>query len=218
MIRDNWRGPALNSKAAARKPEPEVIGAEPAWDVARLFPEQGAWSEEEYLALGGNRLVEFSDGHVEVLPIPTTSHQLIVAFFYQALRGFVIARAAGTVLFAPLRVRLWPGKFREPDIIFMAAEHASRIGEAFWEGADLVMEVVSDDDRRRDLETKRREYAQAGIAEYWIVDPREGRITVLRLDGTVYAIHGEFAAGTQATSHLLPGFSVEVAAALAAQF
>jgi Uma2 family endonuclease len=210
----------LDSKAAsaARKPEPEVFGAEPAWDVARLFPEQGAWSEEEYLALGGNRLVEFSDGHVEVLPMPTTSHQLIVAFLYHALRGFVMARAAGTVLFAPLRVRLWPGKFREPDIVFIAAAHASRIGEAFWEGADLVMEVVSDDDRRRDLETKRREYAQAGIAEYWIVDPQQGQITVLRLDGTVYTIHGEFAAGTQATSHLLPGFSVEVAVALAAQF
>jgi Uma2 family endonuclease len=185
--------------------------------VARLFPDQGAWSEEEYLALGGNRLVEFSDGHVEVLPMPTTSHQLIVAFLYEALRGFVIARAAGTVLFAPLRVRLWPGKFREPDIVFMAAEHVSRIGEAFWEGADLVMEVVSDDDRRRDVETKRREYAQAGIPEYWIVDPQQGRITVLRLEGAVYAVHGEFAAGTQVTSHLLPGFSLDVTAALSAQ-
>jgi Uma2 family endonuclease len=208
----------LDSKAAsaARKSDPEVFGAEPAWDVARLFPAQGSWSEEEYLALGGNRLVEFSDGHVEVLPTPTTSHQLIVAFLYRALLDFVAARAGGTVLFAPLRVRLWPGKFREPDILFMAAEQASRIGEAFWEGADLVMEVVSDDDRRRDLETKRREYAQAGIAEYWVVDPQEGRITVLRLDGAVYAVHGEFTAGTKATSHLLPDFSLGVAAALSA--
>jgi Uma2 family endonuclease len=208
----------LDSKAAsaARKPDPEIFGAEPAWEVARLFPDQGAWSEEEYLALGGNRLVEFSDGHVEVLPMPTTSHQLIVAFLYEALRGFVIARAAGTVLFAPLRIRLWPGKFREPDIVFMAAERASRIGEAFWEGADLVVEVVSDDDRRRDLETKRREYAQAGIAEYWIVGPQQGRLTVLRLDGAVYAIHGEFTAGMQAASHLLPGFSLDVSAALSA--
>jgi Uma2 family endonuclease len=203
--------------SSSRKPDPDPFAAQPAWEVARLFPEQGSWSEEEYLALSANRLVEFSDGHVEVLPMPTTSHQLIVAFLYGALLTFVTPRGAGTVLFAPLRVRLWPGKFREPDLVFLSAEHTSRIGEPFWEGADLVMEVVSDDDRRRDLETKRREYAQAGIPEYWIVDPQQGRITVLRLAGAIYTVHGEFLPDAQATSHLLPGFVVDVSAALAAQ-
>ena len=51
-----------------------------------------------------------------------------------ALLAFVAVRGAGTVLFAPLKVRLWPGKFREPDLVFLSAEHASRIGESFWEG------------------------------------------------------------------------------------
>jgi Uma2 family endonuclease len=204
-----------NAISSPRKPDPGAFGAEPAWEVARLFPEQGFWSEEEYLALTGNRLVEFSDGHVEVLPMPTTSHQLIVAFLYRALLQFVTARGAGTVLFAPLRVRLWPGKFREPDLVFMSAEHASRIGESFWEAADLVMEVVSDDDRRRDVVTKRREYAEAGIPEYWIVDPEQAVVTVLRLDGTTYVVHGEFRPDTLATSYLLPGFSLDVSAALA---
>jgi Uma2 family endonuclease len=114
-----------------------------------------------------------------------------------------------------LRVQLWAGKFREPDVVFMRAENAARIGEPFWEGADLVMEVVSQDDRRRDLDIKRGEYAQAGIPEYWIVDPQGARITVLRLDGATYDVHGEFPAGTRATSHLLPGFGVDVTAALA---
>ena len=49
----------------------------------------------------------------------------------------------GEVLFAGVRVRLWPGKFREPDVLFMRAEHAGRITDEYWEGADLVMEVVS---------------------------------------------------------------------------
>jgi Uma2 family endonuclease len=100
----------------------------------------------------------------------------------------------------------------------MLRENAARIGEQFWEGADLVMEIVSgsDDDRRRDLVTKRSEYALAGIPEYWIVDPREGRITVLHLDGDSYALHGEFTEGSRATSVLLPGFSVDAAEALAA--
>ena len=53
------------------------------------------------------------------------------------------------------------------------------------DGADLAIEVVSEgaEARERDLETKRAEYARAGISEYWIVDPQESRITVLTLDG-----------------------------------
>lgn len=43
--------------------------------------------------------------------------------------------------------------------------------DAYWTGADLAVEVVSEDDPGRDLITKRLEYAQAGIPEYWIVDP-----------------------------------------------
>ena len=137
-------------------------------------------------------------------------------FLFNALHAFVTRASLGEVLFTGVRVRLWPGKFREPDVLFMHAEHAARITDEYWEGADLVMEVVSsgDEDRRRDLKTKREEYAQAGIPEYWIVDPELGQITVLTLDGQTYVVHGEFKRGEQATSKLLPGFAVDVTAAL----
>jgi Uma2 family endonuclease len=193
------------STKSAREPEP-------AWDVALLFPAQGQWSEEEYLALDGNRIVEFSNGRLEVAPMPTTSHQLLVAWLYGILQAFVVSRDLGTVAFAPLRVRISRAKFREPDLVFMLKEHGKRIGEEYWEGADLVMEVVSRDEegRRRDLETKRQEYARAGIPEYWTIDPEEKQITVLRLAGKRYAVHGEFHEGTVAASHLLQGFAVDV--------
>ena len=187
--------------------------AEPTWEIAYLFPAQGAWSEEEYLALNANRLVEFSHGRLEVLVMPTELHQRIVLYLYRVLHEVVSAAGLGLVLVA-LRVRLWPGKYREPDIVLMLAEHAGRRHDVYWEGADLVMEVVSDDDRRRDVETKRFEYARAGIPEYWIVDPSQGYITVLRLAGDHYDMHGKFAAGTRASSALLPAFSVDVTEAL----
>ena len=81
-------------------------------------------------------------------------------------------------------------------------------------GADLVIEVVSgeEEDRRRDLQTKRLEYAQAGISEYWIVDPQNETILVLVLDGDAYRVHGEFSRGTTATSVLLPAFAANVTA------
>jgi Uma2 family endonuclease len=148
--------------------------------------------------------------------MPTTSHQLLVLYLYGLVLAFTSSQGLGTVVVAPLRVRLWRGKYREPDIVFMAAEHAARIGEEFWKGADLVMEVVSggDEDRRRDLVTKRREYAQAGIPEYWIVDPQEEQLTVLRLSRKRYVVHGEFRPGDVASSALLQGFCVDVREAL----
>lgn len=191
-------------------PPPSKKG-EPAWEVALLFPNQGEWSEEEYLALDTNRLVELADGFLEVLPMPTLLHQLIVKFLHRLLDAFVVARGQGEALFAPLPVRLGPRWFREPDIVYLRPERMKKLrGQP--EGADLVMEVVSEgaENRERDLETKRAEYAEAGIAEYWIVDPEEKRITVLTLDGKTYREHGVFRPGATATSVLLPGFGVPV--------
>jgi len=182
--------------------------------LAELFPEQGDWTVSEYLRLDTNRRVEFSDGYLEVLPVPTTTHQLIVLYLLRAITAFVEAGSLGQVSFAGTRVRIRSGKFREPDVVFMAADHESRIKEQYWKGADLVMEVLSED-RDLDLVKKRREYARAGIPEYWIIDPLEARITVLRLSGQQYVEHGRFAKGTRATSALLRGFSVEVSKALA---
>jgi len=202
---------------APDKPRLLVYG-EPTWEIAQLFPAQGTWSEAEYLALDTNHFVEFSDGFVEFLPMPTMIHQLIAHLLHCVLESFVLANGLGTVLGAPFKVRIRDGKYREPDVVFMLTEHASRISNDFWIGADLVMEVVSDGDenRHRDLVTKREEYALAGVPEYWIVDPELGQITVLTLDGTSYAVHGEFSRGRQATSLLLPGFAVDVTSALAA--
>lgn len=187
--------------------------AEPAWEIAKLFPDQGHWGEGDYLAVshGTSRLVEFSNGRVEVLPMPKTSHQLMVQYLSNLLLAFVSPRKLGTALFAPLRVRLRQGLFREPDVVFMRADNASRIGEDYWQGADLVMEVVSDENRDHDLVTKRAEYEAAGIPEYWIVDSRARKIIVLALREGKYRTHVEAGPGQSAESVLLPGFTVDVA-------
>lgn len=203
-------------------PSPQFapIVGEPAWDVALLYPLQGSWSEQDYLdiALTQNWLVEYSDGCVEFLPRPTIEHQLIVRFLLHALRAFVDPQKLGMVLFAPLPVWLMPKEYREPDLIFNFTENHAKRSKDYYEGADLVMEVVSSDRRShaRDYEDKRRDYAKAGIREYWIVDPAEQRITVLALVENSYAEHGVFAAGSRATSKLLAGFDVDVDATFAA--
>lgn len=75
---------------------------------------------------------------------------------------------------------------------------------------DHSIEVVSRDDPQRDLVTKRNEYAQAGIPEYWIVDPQTETITVLRLDDARYVEHGVFGRGEVATSAHYAGLQAPV--------
>lgn len=189
---------------------------EPPWEIATLFPPQGTWSEEAFLALRTNRLVELNDGCLEVLPVPSYFHELIVEFLHDLLRAFVNQRALGRVMRAPLPIRLWPGQMREPDILFLQPERLERLrqrgNKAQPDGADLVVEIVSpgEDSRDRDLNVKRVEYARAGIAEYWIVDTERRSITVLILDGETYAVHGDFADQDTVTSKLLTGFTVSV--------
>ena len=88
---------------------------------------------------------------------------------------------------------------------------------AFWLGADLVVEIVSPDKPERDTEEKPADYSAAGIPEYWIVNPIEGTISVLKLSQGVYQAHGIFKRGQFATSVLLNGFSVSVDAVLDAR-
>src|SRR5207244_776370 len=197
-------------------PKPSPPGG-PAWEIALLFPPQGEWSEEEYLALDTHHLVEFSDGCIEVLPMATIFHQLIATFLFEILQKYVGDHADGYVLLAPLPVHLWTKKFRALDIVYFRPHRVKDLhGQP--EGADLVVEVVSEgeENRERDLVTKREEYAKAGISEYWIVDPQEKQITVLVLEGQTYRKHGVFGQGTVATSVLLRGFSASVDAAFAA--
>jgi Uma2 family endonuclease len=188
----------------------------PAWEIARLFPDQGSWTEHDYLSLTENikSLVELVDGCIEVLPMPKASHQNIVVYLLTMLRAFVSTHKLGYVLPAPFRIHLGENTFREPDISFMAKGHTDRMSDEFWEGADLVMEVVSDTpkDRERDLETKRVEYAQARISEYWIIDRLQARIKVLKLVGDSYVVHAEASVGQRASSALLPGFELDAAA------
>jgi Uma2 family endonuclease len=193
-------------------PIPAAHVGDPAWPIALLFPRQGEWTEEDYLALDTKRLVELSNGCLEVLPVPTPYHQLIAVLLVRLLQDFVGPKKLGLVLIAPLCVRLWPKKIRQPDVVFLRPGRLKdRKGPAA--GADLVMEVISEgaEHRKRDLVTKRSEYARAGIPEYWIIDPVTRRISVLILEGKKYRQLGE------AASLELPGFEVDVAAVFAVE-
>ena len=103
-----------------------------------------------------------------------------------------------------------PGKYREPDLLLLRDANDPRNQNAFWLGADLVIEIVSPDHPSATRRVKRADYAEAGIPEYWIVNPLDETITVLTLDGDAYTEHGIFRRGQSAASALLDGFAVRV--------
>ena len=136
--------------------------------VLDVLPPQGRWHEDEYLWLSdrSSQLIELTDGHLELLqpplvydradelgvlmvgalpvPIPTDEHQSILACLYELSAAFVHGRG-GKMLFAPLRLRVAGGTFREPDLLLVRDAADARRGNRFWTGADLVVEIVSPD-------------------------------------------------------------------------
>ncbi len=207
---------ATGTKRTRPRPPQEPSELEPTWEIASLFPPQGAWSEEEYFGLSTNQRIEYRNGRLEFLPSPTIFHQLIMKFLFLQLDAFVTDRKLGLVVTSGYKVRVARGRYRDPDIVFIAVTHMSGIDKQYCKKADLVVEVVSEDKRPHDIVTKREEYARAGIPEYWIVNSEENTITVLVLKPRrkTYVEHGTFAKGTRVKSKLMPGFSVDVTTAL----
>lgn len=129
-----------------------------------------AWADEDTHA-------EWVDGEVIVFMPPVYRHQAIISFLCQLLGLFVEAGDLGVVLVAPFEMRARPGgSAREPDLLFVARPHLDRLTPERLVGpADLVVEVISDSSVGRDREEKFREYAAAGVPEYWLFDPRPGQ-------------------------------------------
>jgi Uma2 family endonuclease len=138
----------------------------------------------------GYGLAEWVDGEGLVMAPPATNHQLIAGFVYRCLSYYVESRSLGVVFYAPVQMRL-PRSGREPDVLFVATEHAARIEGRYINGpADLAIEVVSPDSRKRDRIDKFREYAEAGVREYWVLDgaKKQALFYSLGTDGAYHAL------------------------------
>jgi Uma2 family endonuclease len=132
-------------------------------------------SYEEFLTLPNDgRQMEWVDGEAIIFMAPSIRHQLLSGFLFSLLNVFAGLFNLGRVIAAPVEMRTRPdGPAREPDLIFIAREHFDRLTEQRLTGpADLIVEIVSPESVGRDQREKFVEYAEAGIPEYWWIDPR----------------------------------------------
>ena len=172
---------------------------------------QGFWTQAQYLKLTNqsNRLLEFTDGRIEALPMPTQEHQAISRFLFLALYFFAQG-IGGNVFYAPCVSAFETASFVSRICCSWTDAGDPRCRNDYWIGADLVVEVVSPDNPDRDLIDKRKDYAEAGIPEYWIANPHRRHLHRARSIGRRIQGTRGVRPGEQAGSPSLPGFSVDV--------
>jgi Uma2 family endonuclease len=164
-----------------------------------------SWLDEDVRA-------EWVDGEIIEMSPASSAHQRLVGFLSALLQLFVEQYHLGEIFQSPYLMHLPDRRTgREPDVLFVAAEHADRVKETHLDGpADLVVEIVSPESTIRDHREKFREYEAAKIPEYWLLDqPRqEALFYVLDADGR-YQLAPIGGDGIY-TSTVLPGLRLRV--------
>lgn len=158
---------------------------------------------------------ELIDGELIEMPAPTPLHQAVQLHLLALMYFFVVQRRLGRVFGAPLDVQL-SGRIVQPDVLYISAGRIDIISDRRIVGApDLVLEVSSPSTEEYDQGDKRELYRMAGVQEYWFIDVEKRTATVWVLVGDRYVEQNPDEDG-QYASTVLPGFAVDVAAAIAA--
>lgn len=147
----------------------------------------GPYRAADYFALPDEPRCELLFGSLFVTPAPKVRHQQILFRLAQVL-GEHADRAGDFVLFAPVDVELAEHSVVQPDLVYVRRARTAIVRDHIEGAPDLVVEVLSPGTARRDLGEKLRLYAEAGVAEYWIVDPEARTFELLVLRDGAYTV------------------------------
>ncbi len=169
-------------------------------------------SYDDYPALPNDgRTYQLLEGDLFVTPAPKTSHQRISRNLEFILHAHVKQRRLGAVYDAPVDVILGENTVVQPDILFVERERLKLVSERGIEGGpDLIVEILSPASRAVDRTTKMHLYAQAGVREYWIVDPDAKSLEVFALDAGSYVLEAALRQGETHRSALLADLDVSL--------
>jgi len=170
-----------------------------------------ALSFEEYLSAYEGIHAEWVAGTVVTTGPVLDRNQDVADFLTGVFRVFAEERGIGVVRSAPWAIRIG-NSAREPDVMFVATGHLDRFRPSYLDGApDLAVEIISPDHRRRDRADKFYEYEQAGVREYWLIEPAREQAEIYRLDER--GVYEPVAAGSPARlrSEVMPGLWIDPA-------
>lgn len=154
---------------------------------------------------------ELVDGALEQMPPPTFDHQNLIDFLVSVINLFQmeLPTPIGCAV-SGIGIALTDSRSPTPDMVYLRAERAHLIQGSFVEGVpDIVVEALSRD-RARDLVMKRQWYAEAGIPEYWILDPANDTLSILELHGGEYIERAILGRGDILATPTIPGFRLQM--------
>ena len=167
----------------------------------------GPYRRADYAALPDEPRCELIHGRFYLSPSPVRLHQVVAGRIWRLLDDIAEA-TGGEALAAPMDVHLADHTVAQPDVLFISPERRE-IAQNWIEGApDLVVEVLSPSTTRMDRLLKLNRYAEAGVKEYWLVDPALRTIEFLVHDGEHFAVHVQD--GGTWTSPAVPGVALDI--------
>jgi excisionase family DNA binding protein len=181
----NGTNPATINEQARNPPEENWLVKE----ESPVYAQQGGYTYEDYVRIPAEPGYRFEvlGGMLFREPSPTRHHQRVTAALFRQLADFFDSfDPEGELYFAPLDVTLTDSNVLQPDILFISGSRMSTMREERVDGpCDLVVEVISPSNHRKDRLRKMEIYRKGGIPHYWIVDPEEDILEayVLREDG-----------------------------------
>jgi Uma2 family endonuclease len=160
--------------------------------VALPFPIDRPWTIEDLDSMpdDGNRY-ELLQGELIVSPSPGRAHQRLLGWLYVELVAAAKRARAGEAVLAPMGVYLSINDLVEPDLFYIRGEQADMFKDNFFEGAPaFVIEIVSPSSGTHDRIRKAALYRNAGVMEYWIVEPTKRQILAHSFDELFAAANG----------------------------
>lgn len=146
--------------------------------------QQDEFTVEDYLKLPEEERVEIIDGVIYDMAAPTDKHQVIRDEIFARFRDYIRKKKGKCItITSPIDVQLDCDNrtMVQPDVVIVCDRNKFKKGRIFG-APDLVVEVLSESTRKKDIFIKGHKYWNAGVREYWLVDPVKKRVQVQRYE------------------------------------
>lgn len=181
------------------------------------LPQERRYSFADLLAWDDNTRYELYDGHPVALASPSNVHQLICMEISRQLANYLMGKRY-KVYPAPFDVRLFEGAGDTPEDvstvvqpdISVICDSSKTDGHGCKGAPDMVIEVLSSSTARYDRLVKFNLYQQAGVQEYWIVDPTAHIVQVHTLEDGAYHASVAYPSSAAVPVGILEGCSIDL--------
>lgn len=151
---------------------------------------QGTYTIDDFEKIPEEFRIELIDGVIYDMCAPTVTHQMITGYIFNKISNHINNKKGSCLSFiAPIGVQLDcdDKTVIQPDVSIVCDR--SKVIRRFIYGApDFVLEVLSPSTKRRDLTLKPHKYQNAGVREYWIIDPEKKKVMVYDLEGNEFPV------------------------------